>query len=318
MKLVFKIILAPRAGRHAGFSGKLWIGAPAQSEQISDSTETKTAHPAINDNFSSVAGLDQYYTLQDVAEKFYGVFKDHFDPGLYQMVEPSAGTGSFLKLLPTGSLAYDVDPKYPGIQTADFLKIEIESDREIVIIGNPPFGKNASMAVRFFNRAARRANVIAFIVPRTFRKASVVNRLDRHFHLLREEPVPSNAFLFNSKPYNVPAIFQIWVRRREMREAWLVETKHPDFEFTTPERADVVVQRVGARAGRVHHNFNASPSSHYFISGKVEHIMRQLDFASVTGNVAGNPSLSKAEIIWLYRQWIEGLNRTEIVGGHLF
>lgn len=309
MKLVFKIILAPREGRHAGFSGNLWIGALVQSKQIGDVTEIKTAHPAINDNFSSSTGLDQYYTRQDVAERLYSVFKEHFDPNLYQMVEPSAGTGSFLKLLPPGSLAYDVDPKYPGIQTADFLKIEIESDREIVIIGNPPFGKNASMAVRFFNRAARRANVIAFIVPRTFRKASIVNRLDRHFHLLREEPVPSNAFLFNSKPYNVPAVFQIWVRRRARREHWSVETKHPDFDFTTPVRAEFAVQRVGARAGRVHHDFTASPSSHYFISGNVERIMKQLDFASVTGNVAGNPSLSKAEIVWLYRQWIEGRSK---------
>ena len=64
------------------------------------------------------------------------------------MVEPSAGTGSFLKLLPSGSLADDVDPKCHGIQRVDFLKIEIESDREIVIIGNPPLGKNASMAAR--------------------------------------------------------------------------------------------------------------------------------------------------------------------------
>lgn len=211
MKIVFKIILAPREGRHAGLSVNHWIGVPVQSEQIGDVTDIKTTYSAINDNFSSSIGLDQYYTRQDVAERLYSVFKEHFDPNQYQMVEPSAGTGSFLKLLPGGSLAYDVDPKYPGIQTADFLKIEIESDRdrEIVIIGNPPFGKNTGMAVRFFNRAARRANVIAFIVPRTFRKASVVNRLDRHFHLLREEPVPSNAFLFNSKPYNVPAVFQI-------------------------------------------------------------------------------------------------------------
>jgi hypothetical protein len=218
------------------------------------------------------------------------------------MVEPSAGTGSFLKLLPAGSLAYDIDPKYPGIHTADFLTVKIPSDRNVAIIGNPPFGKNASTAVRFFNHAARQSSVIALILPRSFRKASIQKRLDPAFHLLRDEVVPNDAFLFRSKPYNVPAVFQIWERRSQPRSVRAIETRHPDFEFTGPDRADFAIQRVGAQAGRVHRNFRASPSSHYFIRGDVEAVMAQLDFASVTGNVAGNPSLSKSEIVCMYRQ----------------
>lgn len=42
------------------------------------------------------------------------------------MIEPSAGTGSFYALLPAGSVGYDVEPKFPGIQTADFLTVEIK------------------------------------------------------------------------------------------------------------------------------------------------------------------------------------------------
>lgn len=33
--------------------------------------------------------------------------------------------------------------------------------------------------------------------------------------------------------------------------------------------------------------------------------MALLDFGAVTGNVAGNPSLAKAEIVSLYRAWME-------------
>lgn len=263
---------------------------------------TSAPRPASNDNRAADVRLGQYYTLDAVAEKFWTVFRKHFDPALYLMVEPSAGTGSFLKLLPAGSLAYDVDPKYPGIQTADFLTVMLPSDRNVAIIGNPPFGKNASMAVRFFNHAAWQSSVIALVLPRSFRKASIQNRLDRAFHLVHEEVVPDDAFLFRSKPYNVPAVFQIWERRSEQRKLWPVETEHPDFEFTEPNRADFAIQRVGARAGRVHRNVRASPSSHYFIRGDVEGVMAELDFASVTGNVAGNPSLSKSEIVYLYRQ----------------
>ncbi|WP_240047623.1 SAM-dependent methyltransferase [Sphingomonas panacisoli] len=251
--------------------------------------------------------LDQYYTRPGVAKHFYRIFKQHFDPARYLMIEPSAGMGSFYKLLPPGSLAYDVEPKYPGIIKADFLTVHVKSSRQRAIIGNPPFGKNASTAVKFFNHAARQADVIALIVPRSFRKASIENRLNRFFHLVREELVPDNAFHFRGKPYNVPALFQIWERRTEPRQLRPVETRHPDFEFTTPALADFAIQRVGARAGRVHRDFTRSPNSHYFIKAiapGVEAIMRKLNFASVVGNVAGNPSLSRSEIVALYHQQI--------------
>ena len=231
----------------------------------------------------------------------------YYEPKEFQMVEPSAGTGSFLRLLPSGSLGYDIDPKYPGIETADFLAVKIQpergSEKRIAIIGNPPFGKNGSMAVLFFNHAASQAQIIALILPRSFRKASIENRIDPDFHRVHEETVPANAFLFRTKPYDVPAVFQIWEFRKQQRTKRHVETKHPDFEFTTADRADFAIQRVGARAGRVHHDFTMSPNSHYFIRGDVEAVMAQLDFASVTGDVSGNPSLAKSEIITLYCDW---------------
>jgi predicted RNA methylase len=286
-------------------AGPVLTAACDKAESVEHAPLVSTVPPALNDNRRSDERLDQYYTQTAVAAYFYRVFQEHFDPARYLMVEPSAGTGSFYKLLLPGSLGYDVDPKYPGIETADFLTVKIASDRDkTAAIGNPPFGKNASMAVRFFNHAARQSSVIALILPRSFRKASIQNRLDRDFHLVWEETVPENAFLFEGKPYSVPAVFQVWERRSEPRALMLVETKHPDFEFITPGQADFAIQRVGARAGRVHRDFTASPSSHYFIQGNVEAIMAQLDFASVVGDVAGNPSLAKTEIVSLYREFI--------------
>ncbi|MBV9841407.1 MAG: SAM-dependent methyltransferase [Sphingomonadaceae bacterium] len=257
-----------------------------------------------DDNRASDIRLDQYYTRTDVAANLYAIFREHFEPTHYQMVEPSAGTGSFLRLMPSGSLGFDIEPKFPGIETADFLKVEIRSRRQVAVVGNPPFGKNACMAVRFFNHAARQSSVIALILPRTFRKASIENRLNNRFHLLREKTVPNDAFLFRSKPYNVPAVFQIWELRSGPREPRHVETSHPDFEFTTPGRAHFAIQRVGARAGRLHRDLTMSPSSHYFIRGEVHDVMAQLDFSTVVGDVSGNPSLSKSEIVLLYREYV--------------
>lgn len=252
--------------------------------------------------------LDQYYTRFDVAERCYRLFRRHFDPDSFLMVEPSAGKGAFYVLLPRGSVGVDLDPKHPGVTRADFLKVELPTGRPIAVIGNPPYGRNSNTAVRFFNRAARRADVIAFVLPRTFRKASIQNRLDPAFHLLLEEEMPGDSFIFEGIPRDVPTIFQIWVRRAEPRARRLVETTHPDFEFTTPDRADFAIQRIGARAGRLHHEFSRSPSSHLFIrvvAGDVEEVMSRIDFGRVARDTAGNPSVAKSEIVALYRAEIE-------------
>lgn len=252
--------------------------------------------------------LDQYYTHEDIAGFCFQIIRIFFDVTIYRLVEPSAGDGAFFKIFPFGSIAYDLEPKYHGIQKADFLEVILKSDRQIAVIGNPPFGKNASMAVKFFNRSAGQSEIVAMILPRTFRKASIQNRLNRNFHLICDVTLPENAFLFRSKPYNVPAVFQIWKRRDDVKRAlWPVDTIHPDFEFTTPSEADFAIQRVGARAGRVHQNFNLSPQSHHFISAKVKNVkatMEKLDFKSVAGNTVGNPSLSKSEIVALYSAYL--------------
>lgn len=247
--------------------------------------------------------LDQYYTRPDIARTLYQEFLKHCDDTQYLVVEPSAGKGAFLEQMPAGALGFDLDPKHPKIIHADFLTAKIFTGREIAVVGNPPFGRAASMAVRFFNHAATMASVIAFILPRSCRKASVQNRLNENFHLVHEVEVPGNAFLFRDKKYDVPAIFQIWQRGTSPRPLVKVETRHPDFKFTTPDLASFAIQRVGARAGRIHLDFTKSRSSHYFIAGQVANKMLALEpyFVRAAGNAGGNPSLSKAEIVSLYR-----------------
>lgn len=248
---------------------------------------------------------DQFYTCENVAADLYGTFCQYLDPDLFQFIEPGAGTGSFYKLLPPGSIAYDIEPKAPGITEADFLTTEPPRGKEIAVIGNPPFGKNASMAVKFFNHAARQAAVIGFIVPMTFQKTSIINRLDPSFHLLHEKLVPEGAFLFQGKKKTVTTVFQIWVRKPEQRKRKKMATKHTDFEFTKPRFASFAIQRVGNLAGRIHRNFNASPQAHYFIKANVmgvEATMHSLVLSEVAKRTAGCPSLAKTELVEMYTE----------------
>lgn len=248
--------------------------------------------------------LSQFYTDPAVAALMVAIFRDHFNPEHFLMVEPSAGQGAFSMLLPDGSLAFDVEPKHPGIEPGDFLEIAIESDLPIAMIGNPPFGRNSSLAKKFFDHAANQAMVIAMILPRTFRKSSIQNQLDRSFHLFREADVPSNAFVFRSKRQTVPAVFQIWIKGDQPRALWYTETSHRDFAFTDRDSADFAIRRIGVNAGRIYHNPTAKPDSFYFIRGDVEDVMSKLDLAGAARDVAGVPSLSKGEIVGLYDAWI--------------
>lgn len=259
--------------------------------------------------------LDQFYTRFDVAAYLLGVVAGRFDLDLYQLVEPSAGTGAFFRILRPGSWGYDREPKCRGVVEADFLEVDLKgrTNRQIIMIGNPPFGKNSSLAVDFFNHGARTPNVsvIAMIFPRTFRKGSIQNRLDRKFHLIHEEDVVANAFLFQAKLRDVPTVFQIWVRRQKVRDLWPTAKEHPDLNFTTADRAHFAMKRVGAGAGRVHDGLHLSRNSHYFIEdlsfhGDLELVMHMLnrELDAVARDAVGNPSLSKAELVRLYSEHI--------------
>lgn len=254
---------------------------------------------------SSAVRLDQYYTRPGFAARCYRIVCSLYNTAGFLMVEPSAGKGVFARMLPSGSLAYDLEPKHPLVQQGDFFEAAIPHDRHVMMIGNPPFGRGSRMAVRFFNHAARSASVIAMILPRTFRKASIENRLDQAFHLVLEEPAPRNAFEFQGMECDVPAVFQIWERRDVSRTLRTVEKKHPDFRFVKPALAGFAIRRIGVNAGRIGPVEGASESSHHFVRGDVEAVMRELDLAGAAANTAGIPSLAKSEIVALYRQHVE-------------
>lgn len=264
----------------------------------------------LDDVRAKALALDQFYTHPEIALYFYGVLQRYCDPARYQMIEPSAGTGSFLNVMPAGSIGIDLAPRHPDIWTADFRSIRVASPRPIATLGNPPFGRNSNLAIAFLNHAAAQSDVVAFILPRTARKSSFQNRLDRRLHLIHEEIVPAEAFIFCGKPYDVPAVFQIWKRRTCLRELWPVETEHPDFEFLKDRAgAQFAIRRVGARAGVVLDELGGSPSSHHFIRAAVAGVRVALtelepELRAAANNVAGNPSIAKSEIVALYRRYV--------------
>lgn len=254
--------------------------------------------------------LDQFYTDPAYARQFLDTVKQHIDFKKYDHVlEPSAGTGSFYNLLDKKKrIGLDLDPKAAGVIKTDFFNWTAPIGKRIVTVGNPPFGKNAGLAVKFFNRAAEFSDAIAFVIPRTFRKASIVNRLNLNFHCVYDETVPDNSFIFNGNTYNVPCAGQIWIRKDQPRKK-IVTLKLDQirdwFELVDPANSDFAIQRVGGRAGliRTTDRMNFSAESHYFIKAhdsRVLPVFQKVNFDTVKFNTAGNPSVSPSELIELW------------------
>lgn len=220
--------------------------------------------------------------------------------------EPSAGTGAFYNLFPAKQrLGIDLDPKCDGVKKQDFFEFAPPENETIATIGNPPFGKNASLAVRFFNKAAEFSDVIAFIVPKTFQKKSLQNRLHLNFHLKLNEDLPKDAFVLDGEPYNVPCCFQVWERTHSKRRVQKVSLDNDFFSFVKKGEADFAVRRVGGRTGKANKDVSVCAEvSHYFLKVKgnrsIDRLIDQIndiDFTKIINATAGVKSLSKPEFV---------------------
>ena len=251
--------------------------------------------------------LDQFYTRPELAQAYVANLIDRWcDPDVL-FVEPSAGAGAFLHPLLDASRkvrAIDIDPQSLAVQRMDFLKSECIFDGDhsaIVVLGNPPFGKNACTAVRFFNHAALHADEIAFIVPRTFRKFSLKKRLHAKFHLVDDNDVERNAFVRFGEPHDVPCAWQVWSRRIEDRPIPCPPSVDHLIDYTTPRSANFAMRRVGFYAGRVvtENLMSLSETTHYFMREMTDGVidaLRRVNWTELAAQTAGVRSLSKTEI----------------------
>ena len=202
--------------------------------------------------------LDKFYTdpAQARALKYRTYALLGGDRPKYVM-EPSAGGGAFLEphddvvsfdLSPDEKAGRTLHPDQVGFNTEDrgsldpdFLRIvreEAGDGRNILTIGNPPFGKRSALAVQFVNEYLDVGGVVAFVIPITFRKWSVQKRIRKDARLIANWSVPQTAFhLPDGSPYKIRCVFQVWsIRPEERRHSDLrltasPPTKHPDFQM---------------------------------------------------------------------------------------
>jgi predicted RNA methylase len=107
--------------------------------------------------------LDKYYTDKALAKHCIDTALSKLQ-GVTEIIEPSAGNGSFSLQIPN-CIAYDIAPEHDTIIQQDFLSLGLEYKKGRLIIGNPPFGTSNTMSVKFFKKAITLGDYVAFILP---------------------------------------------------------------------------------------------------------------------------------------------------------
>jgi hypothetical protein len=266
-------------------------------------------------------GLDKFYTVPSVAKECLQVLAEKFSWESWDFVlEPSAGNGSFFLQIPTPKkLGIDLAPEHSQLRTQDFFTFVPSLSGRILVVGNPPFGKVSSLAVKFFNHAATFASVIAFIVPRTFRRRSVQNKLDTSFHLIHDVEIPLEPCAF-SPPMMAKCCFQIWQKSEQKRLIKELPLVHPHWTFlsygpldtqgqpTPPQTADFAVRAYGGSCGEIVVNNlqTLRPKSWHWIKALIDKdILMQrfqsLDY-SISQDTARQNSIGRAELVLLYQE----------------
>jgi hypothetical protein len=263
--------------------------------------------------------IDKYYTNDIAVELCLNLVKKHLEIKTEDLIiEPSAGNGAFItgiKSLSNNFKFYDLEPENDEIIQQDYLLYDYsiikENFNKIHIIGNPPFGRQSSLAIKFIKKSCEFCDSISFILPKSFKKDSLKKSFPLNFHLIFEIDLPDKSFLVDGKEHNVPCIFQIWEKKINNR---VVNQKLEPLNFIFVqkiENPDISFRRVGVNAGVIDTQINEkSIQSHYFIkftNGKpiTDNIKKLSTITYDFNNTVGPKSISKQELIFKFNPLLD-------------
>lgn len=258
--------------------------------------------------------LDQFYTKPEIASLCFDTIK-HRDYSLW--LEPSAGTGNFYNLLPVDKRkGLDLQPKHDEVEEQNFFDFTpYPLDERVIAIGNPPFGYRAQGAIAFFNHAAKFCDTVAFIVPRSFRKAYIINQLHPNFHVSKE--IILEVGIFEGGANKIRTVWQVWDKQEYKRDKIVLPSEHADFKIVSQgrnfniEEADIAIRRTGYKAvGQVVFPEEALPITQYvfikIVNEEAIEIFEDLDLECAF-DTALSPTVTQGEIIQAY------INRKEFL-----
>lgn len=258
--------------------------------------------------------IDKFYTKDIIVETCLNYVKKFLEITIDDVIiEPSAGNGSFIsgiKLLSNNYLFYDLQPNHHEIIKQDYLLFNPDTIKnmynKIHIIGNPPFGRQSSLAIKFIKKSCEFGDSVSFILAKSFKKDSLKRAFALDFHLMFEIDLPEKSFLVEGVEHDVPCIFQIWKKLNYNRDS-ITKIEPYGFIFVDKtQNPDISFRRVGVNAGKIDINIlDKSTQSHYFLkftNGKciTDNINKISTINYNFNNTVGPKSISKQELITLF------------------
>lgn len=160
--------------------------------------------------YSDKINFDKFYTKKEIAKACLDCINvSEFD----FILEPSAGNGAFLKQIEHSNVVgIDLEPECDSILQMDFFNYEIDNlYANVLVIGNPPFGKRNKLSVAFIKHATSFLNVktVAFILPNVFRKHTLQKCIPKEYRIKQIIELPANSFMVKDSDINIPCSFFI-------------------------------------------------------------------------------------------------------------
>ena len=97
------------------------------------------------------SNLDKFYTKDELAIRLINIV--NFDKEIKVILDPCCGDGAFYNNIEFNKIGIDISPDIEGVIKSDFLiwdynTLECKTS-EVLVISNPPFGKQGSLALKF-------------------------------------------------------------------------------------------------------------------------------------------------------------------------
>lgn len=180
----------------------------------------KLTNHSIDYSKFSTKEKDQFFTPIETAKHCFDIFKTvikEYNQNVedFVFIEPSAGDGSFLNVLPNNSIALDIEPRHKNVIMGDFLSWvppPSVGDKKYIVFGNPPFGLRGHLALKFINHSYEFADYVCFILPQLFESdgKGVPRKRVKGFNLLSSTKLHSDFYEPNGNTIKINTIFQVW------------------------------------------------------------------------------------------------------------
>ena len=244
---------------------------------------------------------DKYYTNKKIMKKCCKIFKKNIKICKGDLViEPSAGNGIFINCIKKyNKILLDIKPENKLIKKKDYLKYNYKKIKnkykKIHILGNPPFGKKGSLAIKFIKKSCEFCDSFSFILPRSFNKYFLKKTVPLNYHLVKYYNLPDNSF---GKPYK-KCVFQIWEKRGKNRKIIKKIKPNKRYKFVLrKEKPDIAIRRVGSKSGEIYKKNleNKNINTHYFLKLKKDIKIGKINLKEKKETI-GAYSISKMELI---------------------